>query len=118
VQRLAVGEWGRILPPKRMNWDQRDIVTDAYPGLRRLLRPPGGGLGGGGDEARARARVADSGPHPDIIFRGGAFQTSEGGKAFIPPQKNFLGVPQWAEAAQMFEVTQMQLIDSENVLQI
>jgi len=67
--------------------------------------------GRGGERERARAR-ADSVPHPYHIFRGGgAFQTSERGKAFIPPQKNFLGVLQWAEAAQMFEVTQMQLID-------
>ena len=82
VQRLAVGEIKIILPPKRMHWDQGDIVANAYPGLLRLLRPPGGG------RARARARVAYSGPHPDIIF--------ERGEGFYSTQINSLGVLHWA----------------------
>ena len=48
---------------------------------------------------------------PEHGVRGNAQAGDKVGKAFIPPQKNFLGVPQWAEAAQMFEVTQMQLIE-------
>jgi len=47
VQWLAVGEWGRVLPPKRMHWNQGNIVAHAYPGLLRLLRPLEGGGGWG-----------------------------------------------------------------------
>jgi len=87
VQRLAVGEWGWILPPKRMNWDQRDIVTHAYPGLRRLLRPPGGGLGEEGGRARARARVRTQAPTQHHLPGGGCFSNVRRGEGFYSTQK-------------------------------
>ena len=107
VQRLAVGEWGRILPPKRMNWDQRDIVTDAYPGLRRLLRPPGGGVGGEGGRARARARASRRRPPPRHHLPGGCFfKRRKRGRLLFHPNKLLrgatLGRPQGFSSVRTF----------------
>ena len=49
------------------------------------------GGGGGGASARARARVAYSGPHPDIIFRGCFFKRRKGGRLLFHPNKLLRG---------------------------
>ena len=65
-------EWGRILAQKGCIETKGTYITDAYPGLRRLLRPLGGGWeGGSGCGARGRIR-----PQHIIIRRGQALKTT------------------------------------------